>query len=99
MAARRLLRAVNTTIPPIAGSTRSPLPALNAGRTTSCAMATSVVDGDEAAIRRAVELLTAGSIVAIKGLGGYHLACDARNADRRQARYASANTAKKNRSR
>ena len=35
---------------------------------------------DEEAIKRAVELLKAGSIVAVKGLGGYHLACDARNA-------------------
>jgi hydrogenase maturation protein HypF len=32
-------------------------------------------------IRRAVELLKAGKIVAVKGLGGYHLACDARNAN------------------
>ena len=30
-------------------------------------------------IRRAAQLLTAGKILAIKGLGGYHLACDARN--------------------
>jgi hydrogenase maturation protein HypF len=37
------------------------------------------VAGSAAGIRRAVELLNGGSIVAIKGLGGYHLACDARN--------------------
>ncbi len=30
-------------------------------------------------IRRSVELLQQGRIIAIKGLGGYHLACDARN--------------------
>lgn len=31
-------------------------------------------------IRAAATLLTSGKILAIKGLGGYHLACDARNA-------------------
>ena len=37
------------------------------------------VTGSEASIRRAAELLNQGRILAVKGLGGYHLACDARN--------------------
>jgi hydrogenase maturation protein HypF len=38
------------------------------------------VEGDTEAIHRTADLLLQGGIVAIKGLGGYHLACDARNA-------------------
>jgi hydrogenase maturation protein HypF len=39
---------------------------------------TTLADGAEA-IDRTAQLLRQGKIVAIKGLGGYHLACDARN--------------------
>jgi hydrogenase maturation protein HypF len=35
----------------------------------------------EAALQKAIELLKIGKIVAIKGIGGYHLACDALNSD------------------
>ncbi|MGA2430762.1 MAG: carbamoyltransferase HypF [Candidatus Acidiferrum sp.] len=40
-----------------------------------------LVRGDDEAIQNAVHYLRTGKIVAIKGLGGYHLACDAKNAE------------------
>lgn len=39
-----------------------------------------VVEGDEA-LQRAAEALRSGQIVAVKGLGGFHLMTDARNAE------------------
>jgi hydrogenase maturation protein HypF len=39
-----------------------------------------VVRDDRAAIERVVDLLHRGHIIAIKGVGGYHLSCDGRNA-------------------
>jgi hydrogenase maturation protein HypF len=33
----------------------------------------------EAALERALELLLGGAVLAVKGVGGYHLMCDARN--------------------
>jgi len=35
----------------------------------------------ETALRAAVEIIASGGIVAVKGLGGFHLACDAANND------------------
>lgn len=43
-------------------------------------LGTHLVRGDEAALRLSARLLEQGRIVAVKGLGGYHLACDAKNA-------------------
>lgn len=37
--------------------------------------------GDDEVVRVAVQRLANGEILAIKGLGGYHLVCDARNAN------------------
>jgi hydrogenase maturation protein HypF len=39
------------------------------------------IKGDQAVVQRAAGLLRHGAILAIKGLGGYHLACDARQSE------------------
>jgi hydrogenase maturation protein HypF len=45
----------------------------------SLRLGNGTISEDQRVIRRAVELLKSGQILAVKGLGGYHLACDARN--------------------
>ncbi len=38
-----------------------------------------LLTGNEPSLTAALEALTAGKVLAIKGIGGYHLVCDARN--------------------
>jgi len=47
--------------------------------TNACAACGPRVDGGEDGIREAMERLAAGQIVAVKGIGGFHLAVDALN--------------------
>ncbi len=50
------------------------------GPTLSLRTGTAVQTGD-VALAHARQLLAAGAVVAVKGIGGYHLACDATNRD------------------
>ena len=37
------------------------------------------IEGNETALKAALEALSAGKVLAVKGVGGYHLVCDARS--------------------
>ena len=69
--------APNTRTRPTAASMPSRSPAPTAGRSSpSTAAGHSHAEG-EAALDAAVAVLRGGGIVAVKGIGGYHLMCDA----------------------
>lgn len=58
-----------------------PVACPNCGPHYSLEASADVIVGDDTSIRAAVELLNSGRIVAMKGIGGYHLSCDAVNVD------------------
>ena len=58
---------------------QEPLSAFGVAADARSAQSTEPVTRGEAALKRAVQLLLAGAVVAVKGIGGYHLLCDAAN--------------------
>jgi hydrogenase maturation protein HypF len=53
---------------------------LHAGLHSTIRLNEAIASGNGDSFRKAAEILCTGGILAVKGLGGYHLACNARNA-------------------
>lgn len=51
------------------------------GPTLSYSDVSRQLQGNEQALQQGIAALRAGSIIAVKGVGGYHLMCDARNVE------------------
>ena len=75
----RRLRRANTPTRATVASTRSPSAAPTAVRPCAFGTTDGAAPTREDGLRRARRLLRDGGILAVKGIGGYHLACDAGN--------------------
>lgn len=62
-----------------------PIACMNCGPGYYLQAEENLVQGTQSSIRTAVAMLAEGKILALKGIGGYHLACDARNVSAVQA--------------
>ncbi len=69
----------STTIRPIAASMRSPTPAPCAVRACGWLRPTATEIASDDPVAETIDRLMAGEIMAIKGIGGFHLAVDATN--------------------
>ncbi len=56
-----------------------PLACAKCGPTLSYRQAGTTITGNDASLSAAVDALKQGLIIAVKGIGGYHLLCDAKN--------------------
>ena len=58
-----------------------PVACADCGPTLSFQQDQTIIEDNEASIKNTIEVLRQGQVVAVKGIGGYHLMCDASNTD------------------